>query len=79
MTEEELRDVVAGYQALSADQRHIVGEVFDAGKRQIREVLVPRTEVEFLPAHDADRRGRGDRSGPRRTPGSRCTRSPTTT
>src|SRR5262249_47616742 len=23
---------------------------FDAGKRQIREVLVPRTEVEFLPA-----------------------------
>jgi putative hemolysin len=27
-----------------------VTEVFDAGKRQIREVLVPRTEVEFLPA-----------------------------
>jgi putative hemolysin len=50
MTEQELRDVVAGYQALSADQRHIVGEVFDAGKRQLREVLVPRTEVEFLPA-----------------------------
>jgi putative hemolysin len=50
MTEQELRDVVAGYQALSADQRHIVGEVFDAGKRQVREVLVPRTEVEFLPA-----------------------------
>jgi magnesium and cobalt exporter, CNNM family len=50
MTEQELRDVVAGYQALSADQRHIVGEVFDAGRRQIREVLVPRTEVEFLPA-----------------------------
>ena len=50
MTEQELRDVVAGYQALSADQRHILGEVFDAGKRQVREVLVPRTEVEFLPA-----------------------------
>jgi putative hemolysin len=50
MTEEELRDVVAGYQALSADQRHIVSEVFDAGTRQVREVLVPRTEVEFLPA-----------------------------
>jgi putative hemolysin len=50
MTEQELRDVVAGYQALSADQRHIVGEVFDAGRRQVREVLVPRTEVEFLPA-----------------------------
>jgi len=50
MTEEELRDVVAGYQALTADQRHIVSEVFDAGTRQVREVLVPRTEVEFLPA-----------------------------
>jgi len=50
MTEQELRDLVAGNQVLSADERHIVGEVFDAGKRQIREVLVPRTEVEFLPA-----------------------------
>ena len=37
-------------QTLSADERRIVGEVFDAGKRQIREVLRPRTEVEFLPA-----------------------------
>jgi putative hemolysin len=35
---------------LSADERHIVGEVFDAGTRQIREVLLPRTEVEFLAA-----------------------------
>ena len=50
MTEEELRDLVAGNQVLSADERSIVGEVFDAGKRQIREVLVPRTEVEFLAA-----------------------------
>src|SRR5258707_4388576 len=50
MTEQELRDVVAGYQALSADQRQIVGEVFDAGTRQVREVLGPRTQVEFLPA-----------------------------
>jgi putative hemolysin len=50
MTDEELRDLVEGNQTLSADERHIVGEVFDAGKRQIREVLVPRTEVEFLPA-----------------------------
>ena len=48
ITEEELRDLVTGAQALSQDERHIVGEVFDAGKRQIREVLVPRTEVVFL-------------------------------
>lgn len=50
MTEQELRDLLAGSQSLSPDERHIVSEVFDAGKRQIREVLVPRTEVEFLPA-----------------------------
>jgi putative hemolysin len=50
MTEQELQDLVTGAQALSADERHIVGEVFDAGKRQIREVLVPRTEVVFLDA-----------------------------
>ncbi|MBV9448018.1 MAG: HlyC/CorC family transporter [Streptosporangiaceae bacterium] len=48
MTEEELRDTVASAQTLSSDERQIVGEVFDAGKRQIREVLVPRTEVVFL-------------------------------
>ena len=50
ITEEELRDLVTGAQTLSQDERHIVGEVFDAGKRQIREVLVPRTEVAFLDA-----------------------------
>ena len=50
MTEAELRELVTGSQQLSQDERHIVGEVFDAGKRQIREVLVPRTEVVFLDA-----------------------------
>ena len=50
MTEQEIRELLAGTQALSADERRIVGEVFDAGKRQLREVLVPRTEVEFLAA-----------------------------
>jgi putative hemolysin len=48
ITEEELRDLLASNQALSVDERQIVGEVFDAGKRQIREVLLPRTEVEFV-------------------------------
>jgi putative hemolysin len=50
MSSEELRDLVTGHQNLSPDERHIVSEVFAAGKRQIREVLVPRTEVDFLPA-----------------------------
>jgi putative hemolysin len=50
MTTEELQDLVAGHQALSADERQIVADVFDAGKRQLREVLLPRTEVEFIAA-----------------------------
>ncbi len=50
MSSDELRDLVTAHQTLSADERHIVSEVFDAGKRQLREVLVPRTEVDFLPA-----------------------------
>ena len=50
MTEQEVRELLAGTQTLSVDERRIVGEVFDAGKRQIREVLRPRTEVEFLAA-----------------------------
>ncbi|HEV3381537.1 MAG TPA: CNNM domain-containing protein [Trebonia sp.] len=50
MTEQEVRELVTGTQAISPDERRIVSEVFDAGKRQIREVLLPRTEVEFLAA-----------------------------
>ncbi len=50
MSSDELRDLVTAHQTLSADERHIVSEVFDAGKRQIREMLVPRTEVDFIPA-----------------------------
>jgi putative hemolysin len=50
MTEQELRETLAGAQTLSQDERQIVGEVFDAGKRRIREVLIPRTEVVFLDA-----------------------------
>ncbi|MEU4829741.1 hemolysin family protein [Streptosporangium sp. NPDC023615] len=47
---EELRDMVVGHQELSADERHLIGEVFAAGKRQLREVMLPRTEVEFMSA-----------------------------
>ena len=50
MTEEELRNLVASNQILNPDEREIVSEVFDAGKRQLREVLLPRTEVEFVSA-----------------------------
>jgi len=50
ITEEELRDLVTAHEALSRDERALIDEVFQAGERQLREVMVPRTEVEFLDA-----------------------------
>jgi putative hemolysin len=48
MSEEELLDLVAGHAALSAEERDIVEEVFNASERQVHEVMVPRTEVDFM-------------------------------
>jgi len=48
MSSEELVDLVTARPDLGADERQIIAEVFEAGKRRLREVLVPRTEVEFL-------------------------------
>lgn len=50
MTEEELRDVVAANASLSGEERRLIQEVFDAGERALSEVMVPRTEVDFLDA-----------------------------
>ncbi|NUT42093.1 MAG: HlyC/CorC family transporter [Thermoactinospora sp.] len=50
MTTEELRDMVVGHAELTADERNLIAEVFAAGKRQLREVMLPRTEVEFMEA-----------------------------
>lgn len=50
ITPDELRDMVSGHEELGEEERRIVGDVFDAGDRQIREVMVPRTEVGFLDA-----------------------------
>jgi putative hemolysin len=50
ITEEELRDLVTAHEALTRDERALIDEVFEAGERQLREVMVPRTEVEFLDA-----------------------------
>jgi putative hemolysin len=50
MSDEELRDLVTGHETLGEEERRIVEEVFEAGDRQIREVMVPRTEVDFLDA-----------------------------
>jgi len=50
ITEEELRDLVAAHESLGGDERRLIDEVFAAGERQVREVMLPRTEVEFLDA-----------------------------
>ena len=50
MSQEELRGLVAANTELGSDERELINEVFAAGERQLREVLVPRTEVAFLDA-----------------------------
>ncbi len=50
ITEGELRDLVIGHEALSREERRLIDEVFEAGDRQVREIMVPRTEVEFFDA-----------------------------
>ncbi len=47
---DELRDLVAAHEALGSDERRLINDVFNARERQISEVMVPRTEVEFLEA-----------------------------
>lgn len=51
--------MVSSSQTLGDEERRIVDDVFDAGDRSLREVMIPRTEVEFLdgdlPAYKAVR------------------------
>jgi putative hemolysin len=50
MSEAELRELVNTHETLGAEERRIVEDVFEAGDRQIREVMIPRTEVDFVDA-----------------------------
>ncbi|HET9860900.1 MAG TPA: hemolysin family protein [Nocardioidaceae bacterium] len=50
MSDEELRELVNQHETLGEEERRIVEDVFEAGDRQIREVMIPRTEVDFLDA-----------------------------
>jgi putative hemolysin len=50
ISDEELVELVSGHEGLSDEERQIVSDVFAAGHRQIREVMLPRTEVDFLDA-----------------------------
>jgi putative hemolysin len=47
---EELRDLVAAHEDLTTEERELIDDVFDAGDRELREVMIPRTEVDFLDA-----------------------------
>jgi len=47
---EELRGMVAMHQDLTHAERELIDDVFDAGEREIREIMIPRTEVAFLDA-----------------------------
>ncbi|MDO5499755.1 MAG: hemolysin family protein [Propionibacteriaceae bacterium] len=59
VTDEEIRSMVSASLTLGDEERRIVDDVFDAGERSLREVMIPRTEVEFLdgelPAYKAVR------------------------
>jgi putative hemolysin len=50
ISDEELRELVGSHEALGEEERRILEDVFEAGDRQIREVMVPRTDVDFLDA-----------------------------
>lgn len=59
VSDEEIRSLVSGSTTLGDEERRIVDDVFAAGERGLREVMVPRTEVDFMPgdmpAHKAVR------------------------
>jgi putative hemolysin len=48
ITGEELRGMVASHEELTAEERELIDDVFDAGDTELREVMIPRTEVAFL-------------------------------
>jgi putative hemolysin len=50
ISDAEIRELVSGSETLGAEERRIVQDVFEAGDRQIREVMIPRTEVDFIDA-----------------------------
>ncbi len=50
ISDQELRELVNTHETLGEEERRIVEDVFEAGDRHIREVMVPRTEVDFLDA-----------------------------
>ncbi|MDO4413217.1 hemolysin family protein [Cutibacterium sp.] len=48
VTDEEIRSMVVSSATLGDEERTILDEVFAVGEKSLREVMVPRTEVDFL-------------------------------
>jgi putative hemolysin len=48
ISEEELMELVSGHKALTEEEREIVEEVFNSSEKLVNEVMVPRTEVDFM-------------------------------
>jgi putative hemolysin len=63
ISEDELRGILASQASLTPQERELIDDVFEAGEREVREVMVPRTEVDFLdaamPAYKAARQVSG--------------------
>ena len=48
ISEEELMELVSGHKALTDEEREIVEEVFNTSEKMVSEIMVPRTEVDFM-------------------------------
>ncbi len=46
----ELRDLVASQESISEQERAILADVFSLADKEVREIMLPRTEVEFIEA-----------------------------
>jgi putative hemolysin len=50
MGQEELRSLVLAHESLTSVERRMIVDVFAAETTRVREIMVPRPDVEFLPA-----------------------------
>ena len=79
ISDDELRGILASQESLTPQERELIDDVFDAGEREVREVMVPRTEVDFLDATHAGVQGCPRRRASCRTRATRCSASRRTT
>ncbi|MGJ9412923.1 hemolysin family protein [Aeromicrobium sp. CF4.19] len=59
MSEEELRDLVTGHEALGEDERQFVNDMFVASQRSVKEVMQHRGDIVYLQAGTSVREALG--------------------